>query len=129
MARTLVVAQSLPGASGASFFPSLPITPGVQKQLFVAGDAVNNNYFPIISGKSLLFVQNTDVSAHTVTIHSVVDAQGRLGDITTYSVPAGETHIFGPFTTTPAGWNQTSPAGLWVDPVSALLFLSVVTNP
>jgi hypothetical protein len=129
MARTLTSAQLPPLATGATYFPATPISAGSAKMLFAAADATNFNYTPIVSGKTYLLVYNTDTVGHTVTIHSVVDAQNRSGDITAYNVPAGEIHKFGPFTSSPVGWTQTSPAGLWFDCSSALLFVNVETAP
>ena len=129
MARTLVSAQLPPLATGATYFPTLPLSAGTAKRNFAAADATNNNYTPIVSGKTYLNVLNTDTSAHSVTIHSVVDAQNRSGDITSYNVPAGEVHTFGPFTTSPTGWAQTAPAGLWFDCSSSLLFVNVEQVP
>ncbi len=129
MARTLVSAQLPPLATGATYFPTTPLSAGTAKMNFAAADSSNFNYTPVVSGKTYLEILNTDTIAHTVTLHTVVDAQNRTGDITAYSIPAGEVHKFGPFTSSPAGWVQTSPAGLWFDCSSALLFVSVAQVP
>jgi hypothetical protein len=134
MARTLIAAVSPPLAQNASYFPTTPLTALSAAVALTALDAVNFNYTPIISGKTMLHVYNTDASSHTITIHSVADPQGRTGDITAYSIPAAASGVpgfamFGPFTTSPNGWNQASPAGLWFDGNSALLFALVLTNP
>ena len=53
-----------------------------------AMDASNGNSFPG-TGQEILFFQNTDSSAHTVTITSVADQLGRTDtSLTTYSIPA-----------------------------------------
>jgi hypothetical protein len=55
----------------------------------VASDTVNGNSF-VPTGREVLIVSNTDVSAHTFTLTSVADALGRLDtSLTNYSVPAG----------------------------------------
>jgi|SRR5271157_799746 len=128
MARTLLVPQSFPLATGASYFPTTPLAGTAADLVWTAADAVNDNYVPIISTKTVVLIWNSDASAHTVTIHSVADAQGRTGDITTYSQAAHTVSCFGPFTTT-AGWNQTSPAGLYIDCVNALQLIAVLTLP
>ena len=136
MARTLIAAQSPPNAANAAFFPATPLVANSASLVFAACDATNFNYTPIVSGKTMLYFINTDSASHTVTIHSVVDSQNRTADITTYSIAAGAVGgatnsiaMMGPFTTTPPGWNQTSPAGLYFDASSALVLVAVLTNP
>ena len=69
-----------------------------------AANASDLNQF-VASGNDLIFAHNTGSSAYTVTISSVADSYGRTGDITTYSLGAGEYAVFGPFKLT--GWMQT----------------------
>jgi len=57
------------------------------------------------AGKVVVIAHNTGASAYTVTVESVVDALGRTGDITTYSMAAGAYAAFGPFDL--EGWKQT----------------------
>jgi len=68
-----------------------------------ACDTANGNQF-IAQGKDLVIIHNTGGSPYTVTINSIGDPYGRLGDLTTISVPAGEYRIFGPVELT--GWRQ-----------------------
>lgn len=70
-----------------------------------AGDASNGNDF-VSSGDEIVIVQNTHATlAYTVTFTSVADSLNRTGDITAYSLAAGEIACFGPF---PAhGWRYT----------------------
>lgn len=75
-----------------------------QKLTFEAADTTNQNEFKA-SGKDLVVVRNDDTSAHTVTITSKSDPYNRTQDISAYSVPAGETHIFGSFPR--LGWEQS----------------------
>lgn len=57
------------------------------------------------SGNDLVLVHNSDgANPYTVTFTSVEDPYGREGDITTYSLAAGEYALFGPFKNT--GWRQ-----------------------
>jgi len=94
MARTdLTKTQSPGGYSGTGI-----------KLTFAAADTSNKNKFTA-RGCDIVVAKNTDSSAHTVTITSVDDKYGRQEDITEYSVPAGETHIFGPFPM--HGWMQS----------------------
>lgn len=129
MARTFVTAQSFPLSTGASYFPPTPLTAGSASITLTSADTVNNNY-ATLSAKQQLFVLNIHpTSTFSVTIHSVADAQGRTGDITSYGVAALTLASFGPFNTSPAGWAQTSPAGLWFDGTSTNLQFAVVNLP
>lgn len=59
-----------------------------------------------LTGNELVIAHNTGASAYTITVTSVVDKMGRTGDISTYSLGAGEYAVFGPFGT--EGWRQTN---------------------
>lgn len=74
------------------------------KLTLTAADTSNNNAF-VASGNDLVVAQNTDDAAQTVTVTSVADPYGRSGDISAYSIAAGEVHILGPFKNT--GWMQS----------------------
>ena len=94
MARTSLTKTSIPGGYS-----------GTGKKLTVAAaDTTNQNSFKA-NGNDLVVAHNTDSGSHTVTITSVEDRYGRTEDISSYSIPAGEIHIFGPFPT--HGWQQT----------------------
>lgn len=69
-----------------------------------AADAVNYEMVAL-TGNELVIAHNTGAGARTVTISSVVDDLGRTGDITAYSLGAGEYAVFGPFGL--EGWKQT----------------------
>jgi hypothetical protein len=71
----------------------------------------------------LLVVKNPDTSAHTVTVQSVETRYNRTRNIDTYSIPAGETHIFGVFPL--HGWQQTD-GNIYVDGETSLE-LAVIT--
>ncbi len=88
----------------------------------VAGDgwAISGN-----NGRQLLLVQNTDAGAQTVTITSVA-RNGRTGDITTYSLAAGEFAIFGGFDR--AGFNQ-SDGTVQVEASDAAVKCAVISCP
>lgn len=94
--------------------PVVPVGPypqgGVSAgELLVVGtacDATNGNSFPV-TGHEVLAFQNTDGSnAHTVTIYSVQDEEGRTGDITNYSIPSLAFIAFS-FLGSVRGWKQT----------------------
>jgi len=61
----------------------------------------------VMTGKDLIVAHNTGAGARTVTITSVADGRNkRTGDITSYSIGAGEYAVFGPFEK--AGWMQSN---------------------
>jgi hypothetical protein len=131
MARTLITPTPAPLLSvGRTFFPTLQPTAGTLTLTMTAADVSNSNYAPITDGRTYLIVQNSDTSAHTVTISSVADAQNRTGDITAYSVAAAGVCFIGPFTN--LGWNQPAspgPVGLYFSSNSALVLINVMTVP
>ena len=127
MARGLIAAQTLKLSSGKTYFPTLPLSAGTAALTMTDGDDMNGHFAPIVSGRTWLLAHNTDDSAQTVTILSAADAQNRKGDITAYSLAAGDICTFGPFTT--AGWELTSPTGLQIDVSDATVKLAVITNP
>jgi hypothetical protein len=130
MARTALTAQPLPLAVGASYFPALPLTATSADLVFTAGDSGNNNYVPIVNGKTVVLAFNAHAtSVFTVSVISVADAQGRTGDITSYGIAAQKTSSFGPFSATPLGWNNSSPAGLYLNPTSTNITFAVLTLP
>ena len=93
MPRTAVTAVVAPGSYNTT--PTLA-TP-------TAIDIVNNNLVTA-SGKDLLIFENTSAGALTITVNSVNDAFNRTGDITAFSVGAGQYAIVGPLFK--AGWVQ-----------------------
>lgn len=88
MARVTITKQVPLGA-----YPTLPVAANALDLTETAADAANKNQFAP-SGDDLVIIHNTDVGAQTVTFTSVVDEFKRTGDITTYSVGAGEIAAF-----------------------------------
>ena len=120
MSRHNIAAQTLPGA-----YPSLPVTPGsnLVETISVPADGMST---AIVDSKTLVLVHNTAVGAETVTFTSVADVYGRTGDITAYSLGAGDQRFFGPFKL--AGWAQSGNV-LWIDTSDAGILLAVITLP
>ena len=75
------------------------------------------------TGRELVLVKNPDSSDHTVTVQSVEDRYNRTEDISSYNVPAGETHIFGVFPL--HGWQQ-SDGNIYIDGETSLE-LAIIT--
>jgi hypothetical protein len=97
MPRTNIAAQTTPGA-----YPTLPISPDARDVAFVGANVADGNDTALVAGKTLVLVTNVDTVAHTVSFTSAPDTLNRKGDITAYSVGAGNIALFGPFTT--VGW-------------------------
>ncbi len=117
MARVNVVAQVAPGA--------YPVVTANSRDLAMqAGDVALGNYTALVEGKTLVIIQNTDVGAHTVTITSVADSLNRTGDVSAYSLGAGELALFGPFKA--VGW--THGGQIWIDVNDATMKIAAVTQ-
>lgn len=71
--------------------------------VFTAADAANFDQFSL-TGRELLVVKST--GALTITLESVADEYGRLGDITTYAVGTGLFSCF--WYGAKKGWEQGS---------------------
>jgi hypothetical protein len=84
MARATITKQVPLGA-----YPTLPVSANALDLAETAADVANKNQFAP-SGDDLVIVHNTGVSAYTVTFTSVADEFKRTGDVSAYSVGAGE---------------------------------------
>lgn len=88
MARTNIPSQEPLGP-----FPTLPVTADGLDIAFTDGNASEGNEFTA-TGSDLLIAKNIGSGARTITLLSVVDQFNRTGDITTYSLGAGEVASF-----------------------------------
>jgi hypothetical protein len=70
-----------------------------------AADTTNKQQIKLAREGDLILAHNTGGSPATVTITSSPDDLGRTGDITTYSLGAGEYAVFGKFQS--RGWVQS----------------------
>lgn len=95
--------QTLTKTTPLGSYPTLPLAADSADVVFTAADATNKESF-VASGNDLVLAWNSGASTRTVTITSVA-LNGRTGDVTTYSLSAGEIAVFGPFQV--AGWRQT----------------------
>lgn len=98
MARVTLTAYAPLGTLGTLY------TAGAADLTMTAADASNKQQV-VHSGKVLVVAHNTGASAYTITITSTVDYAGRTGDVSAYSLGAGEYAVFGPFDLD--GWVQT----------------------
>lgn len=90
-----------------------------------ACDATNFEQYAS-TGRELVFVYNSGAGARTITFTSAPDELGRTGDITTYSLAAGEYAVFGPFPV--RGWRQSN-GYMYLQGSHAEVKVGVVTIP
>lgn len=92
---------------------------------FAAANVSDKNQF-VASGKDLVLAWNSNpTNPYTVTITSVADpTYGRTGDITTYSLAAGEIACFGPLVL--EGWSQTD-GKIYLEASNAAIKFAVLT--
>lgn len=76
---------------------------GAADLTMTAADAVNYEEVAF-TGTEIVIAHNTGASPYVVTISSVADAQGRTGDIDSYSLAADDYAVFGPLKL--EGWLQ-----------------------
>jgi len=95
--------------------------------VMTAAEASLKNQY-VCSGNDIVIAHNTNAgsTARTVTVTSSADPYGRTGDITAYSIGAGEFAIFGPFKTT--GWIQAD-GKVYLEASNAEVKFGVVTLP
>jgi hypothetical protein len=84
-------------------YPTLPLVADSADAVFTAADVGNKNQFTFESG-DLVLAWNSGASPYTVTLTSIADARKRTGDVTAYSLAAGDVAVFGPFDS--EGWRQ-----------------------
>jgi hypothetical protein len=61
-----------------------------------AGDVTNGNSSPN-DGRVVLVVKNTGASTRNITFTTVRSIDGLTAPVRSEAIPAGETHVFGPF--------------------------------
>lgn len=94
MARTAMTIRTRPGQYSTT--PVLVATPDAFDQ--------PNGMTLSLNGQIGLTINNPTGGAVTVTVHSAADALGRTGDITAFSIPAGNNAILQEFPV--IGWNS-----------------------
>jgi hypothetical protein len=106
-------------------YPALPPAADSLDFAWAAADVANKNQFTS-SGRDLLLVNNTGASAYTVTITSIADALGRTGDISAYSLAAGDFAVF--WVGAQAGWQQTD-GKVYLEANNAAVKFAIVRIP
>ena len=98
--------QTLTKTTVVGPYPTLQPAANSLDVTLTAADVANKEEF-VMSGNDVLLVQNSDpTNPYTFTVTSVVDDHNRTGDITTYSLAAGEIAAFK--FTKKKGWMQTN---------------------
>lgn len=120
MAR-LVITPAVPKGS----YPTLPITADTADIVFAVAGTYTDGEGWANTGREILLAYNSGASPYTVTISSVAYL-GRVGDVTAYSLAAGEFAMFGPFD--PKGWNQAD-GMVYVVGSNALVKFCVIQLP
>lgn len=86
--------QTLTKTTVVGPYPTLQPAANSLDVTFAAAIVADKEQF-VMSGNDVLLVWNTDaVNPYTFTVTSVADERNRTGDITTYSVGAGEIAAF-----------------------------------
>lgn len=88
MARTTITKTTVVGP-----YPTLQPAADSLDVAFTAADTGNKNQFAP-TGDDVLLAWNSGASPYTITITSVADERNRTGDITTYSLAAGDICAF-----------------------------------
>ena len=88
--------------------PFTAITAGSADFTFAAGTVTDGDTF-VCTGRELLIVFNSSLATpRTITITSVDDETNRAGDISAYSMAAGDYAVFGVGLTNARGWMFTA---------------------
>lgn len=93
---------------------------------FLAADVANKEQF-FSTGKEMIIARNVGGGPFLVTVNSVNDPFNRTGDITDYSLGAGEFAIFGPFDRT--GWKQSSGGFIFFEANNVAIEFAVIRLP
>lgn len=100
MARTTLTRTTIIGP-----YPTLPVAADALDLAMTAADATNDNQFTL-DGPCIIIAHNTGAGARTITLTSVADDKNRTGDVTAYSIGAGEYACFNVGKT--GGWVQSN---------------------
>lgn len=121
MPRTVVTKNE-----NAKRYPVIPPAADSLEFAFVATSGGNNDgYEYVATGREVVLLRNTGVGANTFGLLSVVDELGRKGDITAYSLAAGEFAVLIP----PLKGFQQSDGRIWIDISSVEITICVLQLP
>jgi hypothetical protein len=120
MAATTITVQEIVG-------PFTAVTAGDLDITFAAMTITDGDEFQC-TGKEIVVIRNDNGAAQTFAVSSEDDAYGRDGDITDYSLGAGEYAVLGVGLTNAAGWKDAS-SNILITPSSADLKIAVLRMP
>lgn len=83
----------------------------------------------LVTGREILLVWNSGASPYTVTIASAADDKGRTGDISAYSLAAGEFAVFGGGLTNRLGWKNQSTNLITITPSNTAVKWALLKLP
>lgn len=107
-------------------YPSLPVAADALDLTWTAADTTNQNRF-VLTGSYLVLVRNSHATtAYTVTFTSTADSKGRSGDVSAYSLAAGEVAAF--MVNSTEGWKQTD-GYFWLEANNASVLFAIVKLP
>lgn len=96
---------TLPQSAPVGAYPVLPLAANSADVVMTAANTTDLNQVAFgTSGRLLIIAHNSGGSAATVTFTSARDQYNRVGDISAYSIDAGEVAAF---VFSRAGWQQT----------------------
>lgn len=119
-ARTAITVQTAKGP-----YLSTPVAANSLDFTIAASDNTNGNYF-VGTGRELILVQNSAGGSGTVTFTSVADQFQRKGDISTYSLSAGEFAMF--WVGNLVGWDQGG-GQIYIDTSASTMNIAVIRIP
>lgn len=120
MARTAIAVQVPKGP-----YPGT-VSAGDLDLTMTAGDVANGNSVTWRGNRMLVIIQNTHgATPYTTTLTSILDSQGRLGTITSYSLAAADVVAF---LAERDGWQQVDNT-LYIDSENAAIKYAVLAIP
>lgn len=108
--------------------PFATVSAGTLDYTYAAGDVAGSTF--TCTGRELLLISNpAGGSTYTVTITSTVDEKNRTGDITSYSMAAGDFVVWTGGLTNSPGWKNSSTGIITVTVSNAAVLLAVIVLP
>lgn len=118
MARTAITAAVPSGP-----YPALPLDADTLDIAMTAADVANGNYVTFPGNEALLIVRNSHATTpYTFTVVSSADELQRTGDVTEYSLGAGEVAVL---RLKRLGWAQSN-GQLYLDAENAAILFALV---
>lgn len=104
-------------------YPSLPVSANALDLTWTAADVSNKNQINFNGPKLILARNSHATTAYTVTLTSKADNRNRTGDVTTYSLEAGDVMAFK--IDSAEGWQQ-SDGYLYLEASNASVLFAII---